>query len=231
MGVDDNAFTNVMARWNLRHAAPVGAGAVDERERRRWLELADAIVDGYDAQTGVYEQFAGFNALEPLLIADIAPWRPLAADVLLRHERASTAQVLNQADVLMLHYLVPDEVTPDSLAPNLDFYEPRTAHGSTLSPGVHATLLARAGRLEHALQMLRLAARIDLDDVGGNTAGGVHLAAMGSAWRALAFGFAGLRPIGNALGIDPVLAPGWDALELRVRFRGSRVRSGWIPSR
>ncbi|HYB30957.1 MAG TPA: glycosyl hydrolase family 65 protein [Solirubrobacteraceae bacterium] len=54
---------------------------------------------------------------------------------------------------------------------------------------------------------------------------------MGSAWRALAFGFAGLRPIGNALGIDPVLAPGWDALELRVRFRGSRVRSGWIPSR
>ena len=46
---------------------------------------------------------------------------------------------------------------------------------------------------------------------------------MGGLWHALAFGFAGLRPIGDALAIDPVLAPGWEALDLRVRFRGSRV--------
>ena len=221
--VDDNAFTNVMARWNLRYAAQVGAGRADELERRRWLELADAIVDGYDPQTGVYEQFAGFHALEPLLIADFAPQRPVAADMLLGHDRVSATQVLKQADVLMLHYLVPDEVAAGSLEPNLDFYEPRTAHGSTLSPGVHAALLARAGRLEHALEMLRLTAQIDLDDIGENTGGGLHLAAMGSVWRALAFGFAGLRPTGDALKIDPMLPPGWEALELRVRFRGSRV--------
>ena len=42
----------------------------------------------------------------------------------------------------MLHYLVPDEVPPGSLVADLAHYEPRTAHGSTLSPGVHATLLA-----------------------------------------------------------------------------------------
>ena len=47
---------------------------------------------------------------------------------------------------------------------------------------------------------------------------------MGSVWRALAFGFAGLRPTTDALAIDPLLASGWHALELRVRFRGSRVR-------
>jgi len=221
--VDDNAFTNVMARWNLRRAAEVGAGRADEPERRRWLELADAIVDGYDPQTGVYEQFAGFHALEPLLIAEFASQRPVAADMLLGHERVSAAQVLKQADVLMLHYLVPDEVAAGSLTPNLDFYEPRTAHGSTLSPGVHAALLARVGRPEQALEMLRLTARIDLDDIGDNTGGGLHLAAMGSVWRALAFGFAGVRPAGDALAIDPVLAPGWEALELRVRFHGSRV--------
>ena len=221
--VDDNAFTNVMARWNLRQAAAAGAGGIDGPGCRRWLELADAIVDGYDPQTGVYEQFAGFHELEPLLIAEFAPQRPVAADMLLGHERVSAAQVLKQADVLMLHYLVPDEVAAGSLEPNLDYYEPRTAHGSTLSPGVHAALLARAGRLEQALEMLRLTARIDLDDIGDNTGGGLHLAAMGSVWRALAFGFAGLRPIGDALAIDPVFAPGWEALDLRVRFRGSRV--------
>ena len=89
VGVDDNAFTNVMARWNLRRAAELGAGRADPPERRRWLELADAIVDGYDPQTGMYEQFAGFHALEPLLIAESAPQRPVAADMLLGHERVS----------------------------------------------------------------------------------------------------------------------------------------------
>jgi trehalose/maltose hydrolase-like predicted phosphorylase len=227
--VDDNAFTNVMARWNLRRAAAASVGAVEEAERRRWLELAEQIVDGYDPKTGIYEQFAGFHALEPLLIAELAPQRPVSAPLLLGQERIQAAQVIKQADVLMLHYLVSEEVAAGSLEPNLDFYEPRTAHGSTLSPGVHAAVMARASRLEDALGMLRLTARIDLDDVGHMTAGGLHLAAMGSVWRSLAFGFAGLRPAGDALAIDPVVPAGWEALELRVRFRGSRIRVRITP--
>ena len=139
--VDDNAFTNVMVRWNLRRAASVADGVADDSERRRWLELADAIIDGFDSATGVYEQFAGFHALEPLVIAQLAPHRPISADMLLGPERTRAAQVVKQPDVLMLHCLIPDEVAPGSLEPNLDFYEPRTAHGSTLSPGVHAALL------------------------------------------------------------------------------------------
>ena len=119
---------------------------------------------------------------------------------------------------------MPDEVAPGSLQPNLDYYEPRTALASTLSPGIHAALLARAGRLVEATETLRLTARIDLDDIGGTTSRGLHLAAMGSVWRALTFGFAGLHPTGDALMIDPVLPPGWDTLELGVRFRSSQVR-------
>jgi trehalose/maltose hydrolase-like predicted phosphorylase len=228
-GVDDNAFTNVMARWNLRRAADAGAGVLDDRERSRWLELADAIVDGYDPATGIYEQFAGFNALEPLVIAAIADKRPVDADLLLGRERTRAAQVVKQPDVLMLHYLVPDQVPAGSLAPNLDFYEPRTSLGSTLAPGVHAALLARAGRVAEAIEMLRLTAGIDLDEIGQSAAGGLHLAAMGGVWKALAFGFAGLRPVGDALAIAPVLPPQWDALELRVRFRNSRVRLRLAP--
>jgi trehalose/maltose hydrolase-like predicted phosphorylase len=134
------------------------------------------------------------------------------------------AQVCKQADVLMLHHMLPDEVMAGSLEPNLDFYEPRTAHGSSLSPGIHASLFARAGRTAAALDALRLAARIDLDDLTGSTAGGVHLATMGSVWQALVFGFAGLRPAGGALALDPRLPPEWNALETRVTFRGTRLR-------
>jgi trehalose/maltose hydrolase-like predicted phosphorylase len=222
--VDDNAFTNVMARWNLRRAALVGTAEVSDDERRTWLKLAEALVDGYDAATGVYEQFAGYFGLEPLLIAELAPRRPIAAELLLGPERVHGSQVLKQADVLMLHHLVPDETAPGSLLPNLAYYEPRTAHGSSLSPAIHAALFARAGRLDEAVETLRLATRLDLDDLTGSTAGGLHLATMGGVWQALAFGFAGVRPRGRMLELDPRLPEQWSALELRLAVRGSPVR-------
>ena len=225
--VDDSAFTNVMARWNLRRAAQaVAAGAeeVSPFERLQWLELADALVDGFDPRTGLYEQFAGFYGLEPLVIADFARRRPVSADLLLGADRLRGAQVVKQADVLMLHHMVPDEVAPGSLLPNLQYYEPRTAHGSSLSPGVHAALFARARLFDAAVKSLHMASRMDLDDLTGTTAGGLHLATMGSVWQALAFGFAGVRPCGEALHVDPALPPTWNGLEVKVRFRGSPVR-------
>jgi trehalose/maltose hydrolase-like predicted phosphorylase len=124
----------------------------------------------------------------------------------------------------MLHHLVPDEVEPGSLEPNLRFYGPRTAHGSSLSPAIHASLLARAGELDKALEALHWAANMDLDDPTGSTSDGLHLATMGGLWQAMAFGFAGLRPRSRRLHIDPVLPPAWSLLDLRVQFRGSRVR-------
>ena len=222
--VDDNAFTNVMARWNLRRAADSGLGVVPEAERSGWLDLASALVDGYNPQTRLYEQFAGFDALEPLVIADIAPHRPIAADLLLGAERTRGAQVLKQADVLMLHHLVPDEMASGSLEPNLEYYEPRTAHGSSLSPAIHASLFARAGRLSAAVEALKLACRIDVEDLTGTTAGGVHLATMGGVWQALVLGFAGARASACGLDLAPRLPEEWDALELRLKFRGCPVR-------
>jgi trehalose/maltose hydrolase-like predicted phosphorylase len=227
--VDDNAFTNVMARWNMRRAADAVeattlAHDVPVDEIARWRELADAIVDGYDPATGIYEQFDGFNRLEPMLIEEVSPRRPIAADLLLGAARVRSAQVLKQADVLMLYHQVPDELVPGTLEANLRFYEPRTAHGSSLSPAIHAALFARVGDHDRALDALEIAARMDLDDLTGTTSSGLHLATMGGLWQAIAFGFAGLRPAGDRLVIDPRHPPALAALEVRVRFRGSRLR-------
>jgi trehalose/maltose hydrolase-like predicted phosphorylase len=225
--VDDNAFTNVMARWNLRRAAAAVAslpsGEVGEDEVAHWHVVADTLVDGYDSTTGVYEQFAGFFGLEPILIADVTE-RPTDAERLLGRARLAASQVGKQADTLMLHQLVPDEVARGSLEPNLLFYEPRASHGSSLSPGVHAGLLARLGRMSDALDWLRVTSRIDLDDVTDSSSAGLHIAAMGSLWQALVYGFAGLRPGVDGLRLDPRLPVDWSALEIRVVFRGAHVR-------
>lgn len=222
--VDDNAYTNVMARWNLRRAADLHdhLSARDTAEAARWRDQADSLVDGYDASTGLYEQFAGYWRLEPLLMSDIAT-PPVAADVLLGPARTAGSQIIKQPDVLMLHHLVPNEVADGSLTPNIDFYGPRTAHGSSLSPAVHASLLARSGHPDQALELFRLATRLDLDDITGTTAGGLHLATMGGVWQALAFGFLGLQPEVDALGIAPCLPSAWHALGLRFRFHGQPV--------
>ena len=222
--VDDNAFTNVMARWNLRRAADLAerAGGAAAAEVRGWRRLADALVDGYDPATGRYRQFSGFDDLEPMVIGELAR-PPVAADLLLGHDRVRAAQVVKQADVLMLHLLVPEETAAGSLVPNLAFYDPRTAHGSSLSPAVHAALLARAGDPDRALELFRLASRLDLHDLTRTTAGGLHVATMGGVWQALTTGFCGLRPTGQALELAPCLPAAWEAVELRLRYHGRRL--------
>ena len=65
---------------------------------------------------------------------------------------------------------------------------------------------------------------MDLDDLTGSSSAGLHMAAMGSLWQALVFGFAGLRPSGDGLRLDPRLPHAWGALEIRVVFRGARVK-------
>jgi trehalose/maltose hydrolase-like predicted phosphorylase len=222
--VDDNAYTNVMARWNLRAAADAAdrAGLTDA-ESRSWRDLAARIVDGYDPATGRYEQFAGYFGLEPLLVADFAA-PPVAADLLLGRERVAASQVIKQPDVLMLHHLVPEEVEAGSLAPNLDYYGPRTAHGSSLSPAVTASLLARARRPDEALAMLRTALALDTADLSGTTAAGLHLANLGGVWQAMLIGFAGLRVRAGVLTVDPQLPGAWGSLQLRFRCLGRRVR-------
>ncbi|HVA74804.1 MAG TPA: glycosyl hydrolase family 65 protein [Acidimicrobiales bacterium] len=224
--VDDNAYTNVMARWNLRRGAELLA--VSRRnsastEAARWRDLAERLVDGWNPDLGIYEQFAGYFELEPLLVSQVAQ-PPVAIDVLLGAERVRGSQLIKQADVLMLHHLLPTEVVDGSLGACLAFYEPRTAHGSSLSPAISAALLARAGQLDRALELFRLAARLDLDDLTGTTASGLHLATMGGVWQALAYGFLGLEAQGEVLALEPHLPGAWSALSMRLRFRGQRLQ-------
>jgi trehalose/maltose hydrolase-like predicted phosphorylase len=222
--VDDNAYTNMLARWNLRRAADLERElGGDATEVARWQALADALVDGYDPDAGVYEQCAGFFDLEPLIISEIAD-PPVAADLLLGRQRVRQCQVVKQPDVLMAFHLIPTELREGSLAANLDFYLPRTAHGSSLSPAICAALLARAGRPDDALELFTVACRLDLDDLTGTTAGGLHLATMGGVWQAVAYGFAGLRPAPDALHIDPQLPAAWDALDIRLQYHGVSLR-------
>jgi trehalose/maltose hydrolase-like predicted phosphorylase len=235
--VDDNAFTNVMARWNIARALetmdllrarwPDRAAALREKlaladdELADWRDAIARIVIGLDPATGVYEQFAGFHTLEPLELAAYAD-RTVPIDVVIGRELTQRSQVVKQADVVALIALLPEEFPGVMAETNFRHYEPRCAHGSSLSAGMHARVAARLGDTAMALRYLREAAALDLD-LDPNSAGGVRIAALGAVWQAVMLGFAGLDLMGDALGLDPRLPPQWRSLSFRVCWRGRSV--------
>ncbi len=231
--VDDNAFTNWMARFNLARAADAvdaapeataGLGAT-RAEAETWRRIAADMYLGQDPRTSVIEQFAGFFGLDAVDLGALST-RHLPADVVLGKERTQRSQVIKQADVVMLLALLWDEIAPAVRRASFLYYEPRTAHGSSLSPGVHALVAARLGLLDLAARYLDQTASIDLGNTMGNAAGGVHAAALGSLWQAVVLGAGGVRPAPDdeeTLLIEPRIFPGWQALAFPLVWRGRQV--------
>ncbi|MBV8912139.1 MAG: glycoside hydrolase family 65 protein, partial [Acetobacteraceae bacterium] len=236
--IDDNAYTNVMARWNIRRGLEVAAMlrdrfparwrelcsrlALDDAELSQWRSTADTIASGFDAKLGLYEQFAGYFGLEDIDLAQYSG-RTVPMDVVLGHERTQRSQVLKQADVLALLGLLPDEFPGQTGYANFRYYEPRCGHGSSLSAGMHALVAARLGLSELASRYFQQAAAIDLSDSHVSIEGGLHIAALGGMWQTAVLGFAGVSLLSDMLALDPKLPSHWQSLRFRLHWRGRRV--------
>jgi kojibiose phosphorylase len=234
-GVDDNAYTNVMAQWNLERGAEavrllqerwpqraveiLARLQVEPGEPEQWLAVAQSLYTGFDPRTGLFEQFRSYFDLESV---DLAAYEPRTApmDVLLGRQRTQRSQVIKQADVVMLLALLWERLPPSVREANFRYYEPRTAHGSSLSPAVHALVAARLGDVDLAERYFRQGASIDLPNNMGNAAGGVHIAALGGLWQAAVLGYAGMALWPDGLAFAPNLPKAWRQLRFPVRWRG-----------
>ncbi|MGC9520469.1 MAG: glycoside hydrolase family 65 protein [Anaerolineae bacterium] len=244
--VDNNAFTNVMARHNLRLGLrvlswlqvqhPTKASEFIEQlsltptELDQWRSVADNLWVGFDEESGLIEQFEGFYELYPLDFAAYEP-RETSLQALLGVEETQRYQVLKQPDVLMLLYLLGDVYGEDVLRANWSYYTPRTdlAYGSSLGPAIQAALAARLGDLAEALKHFRMAARTDLANARGNTAEGIHGATAGGLWQTVVFGFAGVRVGDDGLTVDPRLPDGWSRLAFTLQYRGETYAFDLTP--
>jgi trehalose/maltose hydrolase-like predicted phosphorylase len=233
--VDDNAYTNGLAQWNLEVGEEVTRlvaqrwpeqwralsrrVGLEAEEPRRWLQVARELYTGFDELTGLFEQFRGYFGLEDIDLAAFAA-RTAPMDVLLGRERIQRSKIIKQADVVMLLHLLWERLPAEVRRVNFEYYEPRCGHGSSLSPAIHALVAARLGDAALAERYFRQAAEIDLSDNMGNAAGGVHLGALGGLWQAAVFGFAGLRFTDERPEHRPNLPPSWRSLSMRFQWRG-----------
>jgi trehalose/maltose hydrolase-like predicted phosphorylase len=227
--VDDNVFTNLMARRNLRWAADAcrqrqaraSELGVDPAETAAWRSAADAVHIAWDEGLGVHPMNTNFTSYEE--------WRfeESAAYPVQEHEHYATfyrRQVLKQADLVQALWWCRDDFTAEEVARDLEYYDARTVRDSSLSAAVQAVVCAQAQHPDLALRYLRECALVDLRDIQGDTAGGLHLAAVAGAWLAFVAGLGGLREDHEDLEIAPLLPSSLSRTAFHVTWRGRLLR-------
>ena len=216
--VNNNTFTNLMARENLRYAAQTvetiraqkpdifralaHKTGLDLSEIKDWTRAAENMFIPYDQETGIYPQDDSFLDKEawdfkntpadkyPLLLF----YHPLTI-----YRR----QVIKQADIALAMFLVGHEFSAEAKKRNFQFYDPLTTGDSSLSSCIQSIVALEIGQLDLAVQYARVALLMDLADVGGNVKDGCHIASMGGTWMVMAYGFAGMRDYDGTISFRP----------------------------
>ena len=235
--MDDNTFTNLMARHNLRGAAEVcerfperahdldvGAGEVTA-----WREVADGMFLPYSEAREVHEQAAGFTRLQEW---DFDQTKDDEYPLMMHFPYLDLyrKQVIKQADLVLAMVLRGDEFTAEAKDRNFAYYEARTVRDSSLSAPAQAVLAAETGHLELAHDYLAEAALLDLRAGGEASGDGLHIAACAGSWIALVMGFGGLRDHGGRLSFAPRLPGHLPRMCFRLRWRESSLRVTVTPA-
>lgn len=246
-GIDNSAYTNVMAAWVLTRAGDVIdllPGTLRDQlcerlglsldEINGWHEVACKLRVPMNAE-GIISQFDGYDELAEF---DWDRYREKYGDIH-RLDRILEAEgdtpnrykVSKQADVLMLFYLFSaDELAllfeqlgypfdHDTIPKNIDYYLARTSHGSTLSQVVHSWVLARSDR-PRSWHLFQQALDSDIADIqGGTTPEGIHVGAMAGTVDLIQRCYLGVEMRANVLHFDPALPNDLRRIKVRLHYR------------
>lgn len=237
--VNNNYYTNVMAKHNLRWAAKLhhlleeeDSGALatvakkvglKSTEVALWKKAAAQMYLPYDVdrkinpQDDTFLQKAVWNLAAtpkeefPLLLH----YHPL---IIYRY------QVCKQADTVLAHFLLEDEQSLETIRNSYQYYEKITTHDSSLSTCIFSIMASKLRDYEKAYQYFIETARLDLDNTHGNTKDGLHMANMGGTWLAIVFGFAGLRIKEDGISFSPALPGQWEGYCFSLHYQGRKLQ-------
>ncbi|MCD8124453.1 MAG: glycoside hydrolase family 65 protein [Lachnospiraceae bacterium] len=242
--VNDNAFTNYMACWNLNKAIeyyqqmqtenPALLRKLEEKlnlaeEYPRWVDGAEKIYLPQPTAEGILPMDDRFMNGQEI---DLSKYKnqEFVAGIMKDYnlDQIQHLQVCKQADCLVLFYLLEDRFPPEVKRASWAYYEARTIHDSSLSLSTHSVQAADMGEMEMAYDLFRRAAAIDLGPYMGTSDAGIHAASFGGVWQCVVYGFGGVRMLNGKLRIEPHLPEGWDSLAFTLMWKGQKlqVRAG-----
>jgi len=239
--VDNNAYTNYLAHYNMQLALKL-IGQL-ETEKKNVFERLDTFIGLGQLKNSMEERLPQFYLPQPDAKSSIIPqfdgYMDLKHIDLTKYKECSTVgtiyndfnmeqinefQVSKQGDLVVLLYLFDDLFPAETKRKNYFFYEERTLHDSSLSMCTHSVLANDLGLHEEAYKLFAGACTIDLGEEMKSSDAGIHSASMGGIWQSIVFGFGGLRIIGENLRIAPSLPKEWSNLSFKVIWNQSPLQ-------
>ena len=238
--VDNNAYTNYMAHWNIRKAmeyarmlkaekpeiyARINAVIDIDGTYPKWEEKVDKIYLPRENENHIIPQDDTYLTLANM---DLSKYK--ASDVVgtiyndYNMEQIDHMQVSKQADVLVLFYLLEDLFPAEVKKANFYYYEERCLHDSSLSLSTHSILASDLHEREKAYELFERACRIDLGPVMTTSDAGIHAASFGGIWQCAVNGFAGVRVVGGKLRIQPNLPDAWKSMKAKIFWQGQELQ-------
>ncbi len=235
--VDNNAYTNYMAKKNLELAKDILQNcpkALYEKLSRDYNveQITERIADVAEhmylpeaQEDGIIEQFVGVKDLIPY---DIAHYKTKTKVFTMFYEfgfaEILKMQVFKQADLVMLFYMMPELFDAETIRKNFVYYEERTLHDSSLSMCIHALVAAQLGMKEMAEKLFHASCCVDLGDNTDNSDAGIHSASIGGIWLATVMGYGGLHLTKNGLSLNPVLPDGWEEYSFYICYKNAKLK-------
>ncbi|RAU95725.1 beta-phosphoglucomutase [Paenibacillus sp. YN15] len=232
--VNNNTYTNAMVKAHLEYALSL-AERLRAEHRKEWASLAEriALTDeelqlwrnaaarmfiNFNVELGIHEQDDSYLYKDPVDMAKI----PRNVSIHGKNHPLNNwrLQLTKQADVVLLMFVLGEWFDTGVKKANYDFYEPKTTHGSSLSPAIHSIVASEIGYHQEAEDYFYNSLYLDLKDLRRNVAGGIHLACSGAVWMGVVNGFAGMRDESAGLKFAPVLPKGWTAYRFKLRWQG-----------
>lgn len=238
--VDNNFYTNLMARENLRDAIwalekikeldeaayleLVKKLDITEEEVAYWEKIIENMYFPYDEKRGVYPLDDGFMMRKEWDDSKIPPEKRHLLYENYHPLFVFRQRMSKQADAILGLLLHSNYFTEEELKRNYDFYQEVTLHHSSLSTCIFGILASQIGYGEEAYTYFSQSARMDLDDYHNNFYAGIHAANMAGTWQTIVFGFAGLRTNKGILEFKPSIPKAWKGYSFKVHYQGSEIR-------
>ena len=233
--VNNNAFTNMLAKWNLVAAAKMFQDVkktspqtyialkrkigLKNNEPKQWRMIAARVKPINVNKDGVIEQFDGYFKLRNVIIKETdengIPVLPPKAGT----KDMNMTQLVKQPDVLMLMYMLSEVFSNKTKKANYDYYMPKTVHKSSLSPSISSVVASQVGDIFRAYHLFNVTLRADISNLYGNTHEGIHAASLGGTWQAVIYGFAGVSIKKDKLQVNPRMPRTWNKIIFSFRWQ------------
>ncbi|KPI85025.1 putative glycosyl hydrolase [Leptomonas seymouri] len=237
---DNNYFTNLMAQMHLQWAVQMaimlrqenpemwkdimGRAQMTEKDIIAMDHAAAKMVLPFDGNHRIHPMDQSFMRKKHWNLTSLKDSSDAALHTLYHPTVIYRHQVCRIPDVMLAIMLAPEKFSHDEAKADFTFYEAVTAPDSAMRLAIFSVVASTLRLSNKAMSYFHDALFVDIDNLIGNSGGGLHSTAAAGSWFSMAVGICGLRVVQGVLHFNPALYEEMEEFEFHARHRGCLVR-------